>query len=254
MLLVRQTGNVVESFAHAGTGEWLEAPCGYLRYFGFGDIHRSDAHEVMEKVERYFVAAHVSAIRAGLYGYLLPGDTFTDDSSAALLILLQRGYQIVYGSSEYCLSDLKDWPEPAPDIDVEILVEIGQGELPNQRIKMSRFGREIGASWSFSSWHHGPSLHDQSRCIIGDVDIVEEHQGTGLGRFLLEYTLHAISGLGYKSVGLKTGIGNLRARYMYTDIGFRFVGVSHQMVKDLTASEPDRIWQVPLYGYPSRWA
>lgn len=238
-------------FAHVGTGVWANEGCGYLRYLDSGNAHRTLIHATMERAEDTFRKRSIHQMRAGVPDYSYR--EVTEDGSIALLLLLQRGYKITYGNVNYWMDRLDDCSREIPQDSSLTIVsspEIGNGQLPNSYIQLQRSGRKIGEAWCFSAWHYGSCKHTQQVFHIGDIDIIEDEQGKGFGRYLLGEAIYEMGKLGYTKVSLSTGVGNLRARLLYMSMGFRQGTTQHILMKDLMESQELNVSGASIYGYP----
>ncbi|NKB70523.1 MAG: GNAT family N-acetyltransferase [Candidatus Latescibacteria bacterium] len=249
-LVIGAQDNSPACFAHVGRGLFRDQACGYLRFLEIGHADRASVHAVLERAESDLHRQHVRQMRVGAPGYNY-GPPFTADGSMALLLLLQRGYRIAYGNVSYRLEDPSNCPRTtAPDLNIEAAPESGNGEYPNCRVRLLRAGRPVGEAWCYSAWHYGPSQYPQQLCLIGDIGIAPEEQGQGLGRYLLGETVAELIKLGYTQIGLGTGVGNVRARILYTSMGFRQGPTEHILMKDLSKSDTHGVSEVPIYRYP----
>lgn len=252
LIVCEQSGHPV-CFAHVGTGMWADEACGYLRALGLSDVHRVMVHAVMDLAESNFRKRRIRQVRAGAPDYTY--GSCVEDGSIALLLLLQRGYKIVYGNVNYWMDGLgngsRETPQD-PHLSIESAPEAGNGQLPNSYIRLRRSGRKIGEAWCFSAWHYGPSEHTQQVFHVGDIDIVDEEQGKGFGRYFLGEVIFEMRKLGYTKVSLSTGVGNLRARLLYTSMGFQQGKTEHILMKDLLEDQELGVSGVPIYGYPQR--
>ena len=67
------------------------------------------------------------------------------------------------------------------------------------------------------------------------LDIAEDKQSKGLGRYLIEAVLWEMRKIGYQNATLATNEKNYRAQLLYTNLGYHVIDTSHVFVKDINS-------------------
>lgn len=72
----------------------------------------------------------------------------------------------------------------------------------------------------------GSSLNDKSvDCHISNVVVRSKYQKRGLGYFLVAKVIKKARQLNYKTVSLEVRVSNVKAQRLYSDLGFKKVGI-----------------------------
>ena len=94
----------------------------------------------------------------------------------------------------------------------------------------------------------GSSLNDkQGDCHISNVAVKPEYQERGLGYFLIAKIIKKARQLNYKTVSLEVRISNVKAQRLYSDLGFKQVGVKKGYYDGDHEDAVDMVLDLSLY-------
>ena len=112
-------------------------------------------------------------------------------------------------------------PEPRPE--VRISEKDSPGALPSFDIDLFFADQWSGGSECRSCAHFGTEEELDLWWLPNWFWIADEHQGKGLGRFLLRISLTHMYDIGYRHAAISTCSRNHRAALLYTSEGYRVI-------------------------------
>ena len=137
-----------------------------------------------------------------------------------------------------------DWPEMQPEaptppdgleFDLRVEDRPGAGRRPGLRLQALRDGEGIGECVLVSGGDSSPSAdeaHDFAFCDWLGVN--DNHQGQGLGRYLLAQAMYLARERGYRHGAISTALSNDRAFLFYTNHGFQVVDWTYEFSRELS--------------------
>ena len=99
--------------------------------------------------------------------------------------------------------------------------EEGRGPAPNLQIELLRRADRIGWGWGFQD-EGVPEMFN-----VGDIEVLREERGKGIGRYLLQRMIWESKKLGYQTSSLQTGRSNHVAQLLYFGMGFQAIHTSY---------------------------
>ena len=199
-------------------------------------------HGALEKAETYlkmFNVTRISAFRSqGRYRFYHFEYAFLSDALDQVQGLL--GFNGYHRSNGWVFLDWENYdvtPISAP-IPVTLSVEWKdeRGQRPDSVVKAYSGDEEIGLCTSVSGGEYSshPNAQDWFHTVY--LEIEDEFQGQGLGRYLLQYALQEMKKIGYRHATISTGWDDYRALLFYSNCGYRVVDWTYTYEKVL--SEP----------------
>ncbi len=215
---------------------------GVIRFLGYQRGARHIGQVIIDKAEDYFRDNNVSRIvafskiyRYSFYHFEYAELSDTLDHIHGLLGINE--YQSYHGQ---VFLDWKDYnvdpPSINPSADLKVEWKDGRGKLPNCHIKAFRDGEEIGECWNVSCGQFSSHPDVQDWVYTDWISVEDAYQGEGLGKYLLQYSLHEMHKVGYKHAALSTDWNNNRALLFYSNFGYRAVDWTYAFEKVLLDS------------------
>ncbi|AYF92880.1 ribosomal protein S18-alanine N-acetyltransferase [Apilactobacillus bombintestini] len=94
----------------------------------------------------------------------------------------------------------------------------------------------------------GSSLNDRlSDCHISNVAVHPDFQDRGLGYFLVAKIIKKARQLRYKTVSLEVRVSNVKAQRLYSDLGFKEVGIKKNYYDGDHEDAVDMVLDLDLY-------
>ena len=243
-VLVAGTGG--EGFVHVGrqgVHKWQEHEVGVIRFLAYRRGERATGDALLEGAESWMRERGLEHVRVmpqvwryGFYGF--PHAYLSDHLDHVQALVRFRGY--TRSGGEVFL----DWPEMRPEpgvrpegLDFDLGVEDvpGEGRLPGLRLRALQDGEGIGECVLVSGADSSPTAdeaHDFAFCDWLGVN--ENHQGGGLGRFLLAQAMFLARERGYRHGAISTALSNDRAFLFYTNHGFQVVDWTYEFSRELS--------------------
>ena len=220
---------IVKAFVHVGYYEEDKANKGVIKFLGYQRGARNVGQAILDKAEDYFKDNNVSRIVAfpKIHRYRFYHFEYAElsdklDHIHGLLGINE--YQSYHGQ---VFLDWENYNVDPPTIDpsVNLIVEWkdGRGKLPNCHIRAYRDGEEIGECWNVSCGQFSSHSDVQDWVYTDWIGVEDAYQGEGLGKYLLQYSLHEMHKVGYKHATLSTDLDNNRALLFYSNFGYRAV-------------------------------
>ena len=242
---VAMTDGAVQAFIHIGLGqigENREEDIGVIRFFGYERGARQAGQAVLEKAETYLKTYNVARI------FAFSSDCryrFYHFDYACLSDALDH-VQALLGFNGYCHYDNQiffDWENysvtPIPSslpVTFSADWKQGRGHRPNYTVKAYQGDTKVGECDSLSGGEFSSHPHAQDWLHTFWLDIEEEYQGQGLGRYLLQYALQEMHKVGYRHATICTHMENYRAQLFYSNCGYRVVDRTYEYVKTISES------------------
>jgi GNAT superfamily N-acetyltransferase len=120
-------------------------------------------------------------------------------------------------------------------VDISLQWEQGRGARPGLIVQGRQGEKEIGTCECVSAGEYSRSEEAQDWSFTTGLDIAEEMQGKGLGRFLLQRALEEMHGIGYRHAAISTGWRNFRAFLFYSNCGYHVVDWTYGLRRELKA-------------------
>lgn len=205
-----------------------EPDAGLLRFLWYRPGSRHAGEALLDAAEEYWSQRHIQTVAGFLHQhnynfYHLPPARLSDRIGHIGALLGIRGYEIVTGGV------FLDWrnfsvptqtPDPWP---VTYEVEHVEHSTTRPGITLRAFleGQQIGIGVSVSCAERSHARRAQEWLYTEWLDVEVAYQGRGLGRALLQRTLHEARKLGYRHAVISTGWRNYRAYSFFTNFGYR---------------------------------
>ncbi len=212
---------------------------GVIRFLGYLPGERRAGQALLEKAEaylhRYTPLQIVAFTQEHRYRFYHFAHAYLSDAlGQAQALLAFNGYQrhegeVFLGWEHY---DITLTPPPQS---VEIAVEwkSGNGERPNCKVQAFHDGEKIGVCECLSGGEFSRHPDAQNWFHTVWLGIEDNFQGQGLGRYLLQYTLHEMRKVGYRHAAISTDWKNHRAFLFYSNFGYRVSDWSYGFSKTL---------------------
>ena len=200
---------------------------------------RHAGQAVLEKAEVYlktFNVTRISAFRSGrrYHFYHLEYADLSDALDQVQALLEFNGYHRYHG---WVFLDWENYfvtPMPASlPVTFSVRWEQGRGQRPNSIIKAYQGDEQIGLCESVSGGESSSHADAQDWLHTVYLDIKEEFQGRGLGKFLLQYALQEMHQVGYRHAAISTEWNDYRPLLFYSNFGYRAVDRTYEFVKVL---------------------
>lgn len=235
-----------DGFVHVGrqaVHKWQDHEVGVIRFLACRRGERAVGDALLQAAESWMRErglGHSTVMpqvwRYPFYGF--PHAYLSDHLDHVQALVRFRGY--TRSGGEVFL----DWPEMQPepgvqpeglDFDLSLEDRPGEGRLPGLRLRALQGDEIIGTCVLVSGADSSPSAdeaHDFAFCDW--LGVTEEHQGNGLGRFLLAQAMFLARERGYRHGAISTALSNDRAFLFYTNHGFRVVDWTYEFSRELS--------------------
>ncbi len=222
--------DTVNAFIHVGIGQIgdnREVDIGVIRFLGYERGARHAGQTVLEKAEEYFKACNVSQIWAFSQDckyrcYHFEHAYLSDALDHVQALLGYNGYHRSAGEVFLVWENYTVTPTPT-DIPVTFSVKWkeGRGKRPNCSVKAYYNDKKVGECDSVSGGEF--SSHPEAQDWLHTVwlGIEGEFQGQGIGKYLLQHTLHEMQNVGYRHAAISTNWENYRAFLFYSNCGYK---------------------------------
>ena len=200
---------------------------GVIRFFGYQPGERQAGQALLEAAETYLsthtpdqIVAFPQDYRYRFYHF---GHAYLSDALGQVQGLLgYNGYQRRFGEVFLAWENYKVTPNQlAIPIELSVNWHPGKGERPNCTVLALHDGIEIGTCYSVSGGEFSNDAKAQDWLHTMWLGIKDEFQGQGLGRYLLQYTLHEMYNIGYRHALISTDWENYRAFLFYSNFGYQ---------------------------------
>lgn len=218
----------IKAFIHFGLSQDREHTIdktAHILFFGYEVKSRQLGQAILEKAETYLRSKMITKVYAYSRHYRYPCYYFASAQLSDRLghveaLLGYNGYRRIHGQAFFDWENFKVTPTP-PKIPVTLSIEWkdGRGELPNCTITAYKDGAEVGVCRSLSGGMFS-SHPDAQKWVYTDwLDVDEEFQVHGLGKYLLQYALQEMHKVGFRHASLSAGWGNNRTFLLYSNYG-----------------------------------
>ena len=236
-------GGQLAGFVHLGrqaTNKWQQEH-GIIRFLayrrgerGVGDALLAAAESWM--LERSLARAVVLPQPWGYAFYGFPHTYLSDHLDHVQALLRFRGF--AKSGGEVFLDWLDMRPREIPDdsdIDYDLQVEErpGSGPLPGLTVRAQQGDETIGSCVLDSGAESSTAPQAQAYAFCNGLNVKEDFQGRGLGRFLLADALCRAQEIGYRHGAISTAHNNDRAFLFYANHGFSVVDWTYEFSKEL---------------------
>ena len=234
------TEGAVQAFIPVGLGQIRDEDIGIIRFLGYDRGARHAGQAVLEKAEAYLKAFNITrifAFRSGCrYRFYHFEYAFLSDALDQVQALL--GFNGYHRCNGWVFLDWENYSvTPIPsNLSVTFSVDWLQerGQRPNSIIKAHRDGEQVGLCESVSGGEYSSHTYAQDWLHTVYLEVEDEFQGQGLGRYLLQYALQEMHKVGYRHAAISTGWDDYRALLFYSNCGYRVVDWTYEFVKDLS--------------------
>ncbi len=226
--VAREPGTVL-GFIQVGIGpieELSENNIGIIRFFGYRPGERQAGQALLEKAESYLSTYNSGQIIAFpqdyRYRFYHFGHAYLSDSLGQVHGLLgHNGYQRKFGEVFLAWKDYVVTPiESKIPVEISVDWQSGRGERPNCTVQALQNNVEVGVCYSVSGGEFSEHPDAQDWLHTMWLGVNDEFQGHGLGRYLLEFTLHKMRNVGYRHAVISTNWKNYRALLFYSNCGY----------------------------------
>ena len=223
------TAGTVQAFIHIGLGQIRDEDIGIIRFFGYDRGARHAGQTVLEKAEAHLKACGVSRIFAfrSECRYRFYHFEYASLSNALDHIQALLGFNGYHRSNGWVFLDWENYDitPVSPPIPVTLSVDWKdeRGQRPDSVIKAYRDDEEVGLCVSVSGGEYSSHPDAQDWFHMVYLEIEDEFQGQGLGRYLLQYALQEMKKIGYRHAAISTGWDDYRALLFYSNCGYRVV-------------------------------
>ena len=232
----------IAGFAHFGISSGNEqAPesIGVIRFFHFERGRRVVGQALLEAVEDDLRRQQIDRINVFPQSYRYRFYSFNHAYLSVHLdhveaLLGHNGYETVGG--EVFLDSVDYNPDPPREIDLQFDIALewidGQGERQDLTLRAANGDTQLGECQSVScqTFSRTEALNDWHFCNWLEVE--EDVQGKGLGRFLLQQARLELHKVGYRHAGISTAWKNYRAFQFYSNDGYRMSDWTYAWEKD----------------------
>ena len=241
----------VKAFVHVGyedeNGNGEKVYKGVIRFLGYQRGERKIGQAILNKAEDYFKDNNVSRIvvfskiyRYNFYHFEYAELSDTLDHIHGLLGINE--YQSYHGQVFLDWQNYKvNPPSINPSIELRVEWKDGRGKLPNCHIKAYKDGEEIGECWNVSCGQFSSHPDVQDWVYTDWIGVEDDYQGEGLGKYLLQSSLHEMHRVGYKHAALSTDWDNNRALLFYSNFGYRAVDWTYAYQKTLLSDTKNEV-------------
>ena len=120
-----------------------------------------------------------------------------------------------------------------PDAEVVVCDDPDPQHRPTISITVEHDGDLVGVIEGRSLAKWGASAESEETVALGPMDVEEQFQGRGWGRFLLRAMLKEARKLGYRHTVTSTQQHNHRAQLLYTNEGYIVTDTAYSLLKEL---------------------
>ncbi len=237
---VARERSTVLGFIQVGIGpdeELNKNNIGIIRFFGYQPGERRAGQALLEKAESYLSTYNPELIVAFpqdyRYRFYHFGHAYLSDGLGQVQALLgYNGYQRRFGEVFLAWENYSVTPTESPiPIELSVEWEPGRGERPNCTVLAFHDGTKAGTCYTVSGGEFSdhPDVQDWLHTMW--LGIEDEFQGQGLGRYLLQYTLHEMHNIGYRNALISTSWENYRAALFYNNCGYRVTDWTYGLLK-----------------------
>ena len=237
---VAREQDTILGFIQVGIGpseELNKNNIGVIRFFGYQPGERQAGQALLEKAETYLSAYNPNQIVAFpqdyRYRFYHFGHAYLSDALGQVQALLgYNGYQRRFGEVFLAWENYTVIPtQLSIPIKLSVNWEPGRGEHPNCTVQAFRDGIDIGICHSVSGGEFSDHPNAQDWLHTMWLGIKDEFHGQGIGRYLLEYTLHEMHNIGYRNALISTSWENYRAFLFYSNCGYRVSDWTYGLLK-----------------------
>jgi GNAT superfamily N-acetyltransferase len=234
---VARSGESINGFSHVAVEDPKkegDPKLGAIRFLWYRPGDRATGQKLLDASQEYLTDLGLNRILAFDQDYRYPFFGFkhsylSDHLGQVQALLWMNGYERVKGEVflDWPNFEPVDPPEPEVEIDIELEWKKGRGELPGLVLTASRGGKQIGVCECVSCGEFSKVKEVQNWAFTEWIGVEKEHQGRGLGRYLLRRALQEMHGIGYRNAGISTDWKNYRAFVFYTNFGYHVVDWTH---------------------------
>lgn len=213
---------------------------GLIRFLWYTPGMREAGDLLLDKAEEHCRALGMTAMNAypqkHRYSFYLLKSAYMSDRLGHVAALLgMAGYRRTEGEVYMDLLDFSvDEPEPLPGyLEAEVEHNTGLGRLPNVTLTLTRDGDQIAICENVSAGEFSRDRSAQEWIFTQWMHIDDEHQGLGLGRYMLMRGLWEAQNIGYRHASISTAWDNYRAFLFYTNLGYQVVDWTYGYRKEL---------------------
>jgi len=240
---VARKGPVAVGFIHVGLAQAFRETGtdeGIIRFFWYEPGHRQAGRELLAAAEdrlRQHDTEYVQAFPQEFrYPFYYLGPAYLSDRLGHIVALLAfHGYKRSRGEV------FLDWPDFQPPVPTpaQVPAEIsvhwreGRGTRPAVTVQASHDNEEIGVCECGSCGKYSRAPEAQDWLMTESLSVIDEMQGRGLGRFLLQRALREMRGVGYRHAAISTALDNHRALLFYSNCGYHVVDWTYSFTRRL---------------------
>jgi GNAT superfamily N-acetyltransferase len=210
-------GDAILGFVHTALERPKEAAGeekGAIRFFWYGRGHRKVGQELLNVAEDCLTGSGLGEITAFWQDYRYPfhgfGHSYMSDRLGQV-----HGLMGINGS-EIALEWVK-----------------GKGARPGIVVKALQDDKEIGTCKCISCAEFSSADEAQDWFFTEWLNVVEDLQGRGLGRYLLQYALKEMHAIGYRHAAISTDWHNHRGLLFYSNVGYHVVDWTYCLARKM---------------------
>jgi GNAT superfamily N-acetyltransferase len=243
-LMVALEGGEVVGFVHVGVAKpdghfpTPEGEPAAVRFLGYRRGQREAGRRLLEWVDEYAREQGRTEIKAWHYFatypfYHCPWGQLSGKMGHVRALLGMYGYEDAGDSEMYF--NWHDFEVPVvarPEIGFELKTEWREGGPMGERMVMAAVrGEERLGVCRMDHGQTSPNPKAKEWCYCDSLDVVDELQGKGLGKYVLASALEEMRRAGCRHASISTTWNNYRAALFYTNIGYRFADQTYSFRK-----------------------
>ena len=237
---VAMQNGMVQAFIHIGLMRIRDEDIGVIRFLGYERGARHAGQAVLEKAEAYLKTFNITQIFAFesecRYRFYHFEYAYLSDALDQVQGLL--GFNGYHRSKGWVFLDWENYtvtPISAP-IPVTLSVDWKdeRGQRPTCVVEAYQDDEEVGSCISVSGGEYSdhPDAQDWFHTVY--LEIENEFQGQGLGRYLLQYALQEMKKIGYRHAAISTRWDDYRPFLFYSNCGYRVADWTYTYEKVLS--------------------
>jgi predicted N-acetyltransferase YhbS len=224
---------LIVGFAHVGVGyrERGENPeQGLIQFLWYAPEHRQAGQALLEVTEDHLRAHGMRQVVAFHQKYRYPfyhlESAYLSDRLGQVAALLgYNGYRRIGGEVYLDWPDFEPLEPPPVKVPVDIALEWipGRGARPGLILRAFQDDKWVAVCQCVSCGEFSAVDEAQDWLFTTWLNVQENLQGKGLGRYLLRRALLEMHNAGYRHASISTAIDNYRAALFYTNCGYHVV-------------------------------
>ncbi len=242
VFVARSDGRAL-GFIHVGVGrgpEGKDPQRGVIRFLGYRRGHRQAGQALLDVAHVHLRRCGMARVEAFQCEYRYPfyqlyWSCLSDRLDHIRGLLGFNGYEIIKGE---VYMDAVDFEPFAPvEFEAPLRLELdrpqGPGARPGVHARAMRGNDEVGSCSCVCVGDASRHELAQHWAFVKSLNVIESHQGRGIGRVLLLTALAEMHALGHRHAVISTNTTNYRAMLFYGNYGFRAVDWTYSFWREL---------------------